>query len=470
VNDDSILLRRYVSEHSEEAFAELVRRHLDFVFSVALRQTQGNHARAQDITQEVFTALARKASTLQHRPTLAGWLHIGVHHAAVQLMRSEQRRQRREQEAWAMQDQSQDSAADGDWDRIKPELNDAVRVLRPVDRDILLLRFYQQRSFPEIAGMLRMSADAAQKRAERALERMRGHLVRRGIVSTAVALAALLEARAVEAAPAGLSALIIQGALAPATRGAEALFHLMKLSKTKLAITAVLLAGASSVIVWQRRAEFDCLHQIAMSRAAHHLALQLRSNNPSVRSALASLRPARPAGGWAAGATKPASGLWPALAPGAVRPITTLHNAGSATPAAALESLIWSKENLDFETLNHLLAFTAEVQAKADALYAEMPKDELDQLGLSKSSKLVAFCFGGLGEQYTGIQVLETGQFNPDTVGFRTLLQSPDGEMAHADFVFQRIADEWYWVFPNNLIDDLPGELDQRATALQAAR
>jgi RNA polymerase sigma factor (sigma-70 family) len=465
VNDDSILLRRFVSEHSEEAFSELVRRHLDFVFSVALRQTQGNHARAQDITQEVFTVLARKAPSLQHRPTLAGWLHIGVHHAAVQLMRSEQRRQQREQEAWAMQNQSQPSATEGDWERLKPELNDAVCALGPVDRDILLLRFYQQRSFPEIAATLRMSADAAQKRAERALEKLRVCLVRRGITSTAVALASLLEARAVEAAPAGLSVPIAQGALASVNGGSGVLIHLMKLSKTKLAIAAILLAGASAVIIRQLRIEAGRRHDAATLQAANRLALRLRAGDPSVRSALESMHSAR-----TIPATAPKDGPWPPLAPGPMRPISTLHNAGSVTPAAALESLLWSKENLDFQTLNHLLEFTSEVQAKADALYAEMPKDELEQLGLSKSSQFVAYCFGGMAKPYSDIQVLETGQFNPDTVGFRTLLQSSDGNTEHADFVFQRIAGEWYWVFPTNMIDELPAELDARATALQTAR
>jgi RNA polymerase sigma factor (sigma-70 family) len=471
VNDDSILLRRYVSENSQEAFAELVRRHLDFVFSVAMRETRGDHARAQDVTQEVFTVLARKALSLQHRATLAGWLHIGVHHATVHLMRSEQRRQRRERDAWAMQDQSQPWATESDWERLRPELNDAVRALGEVDRDILLLRFYQQRPFSEIAVTLRMSADAAQKRAERALEKLRGHLVRRGITSTSAALAFLLGTRAVEAAPAGLAAPIIQGALAPVHGGARILFHLMKLSKTKMAVAAVLLAGVSTVIIRQRLTEAALRHKVATLEAADHLALRLRAGDPAVRSALASMRMARPAtDGQSPLASAPTNGPWPSLAPGAKRRISSLHNAGSATPAAALESLIWSKENLDFETLNHLLAFTSDVQAKADALYAEMPKDELDELGLSKSSKLVAYCFGGLAKPYAEIQVLETGQFNPDTVGFRTLLQSPDGETEHADFVFQRIAGEWYWVFPSNMLDELPAELDERATTLKTAK
>ena len=92
MTDDSTLLRRYAEERSEDAFTELVRRHLDFVFSVAMREVRGDFARAQDITQKVFTALARKASVLHQRTTLVGWLHISVHHAAANLMRSEQRR------------------------------------------------------------------------------------------------------------------------------------------------------------------------------------------------------------------------------------------------------------------------------------------------------------------------------------------------------------------------------------------
>src|SRR5579871_3098726 len=79
---DSELLRRYADERSEVAFAELVRRHLDLVYSVALRQVAGDVHLAEDVAQQVFAALARKAGTLVGRPALSGWLYRSAHFTA----------------------------------------------------------------------------------------------------------------------------------------------------------------------------------------------------------------------------------------------------------------------------------------------------------------------------------------------------------------------------------------------------
>src|ERR1041384_7119854 len=104
--DDAQLLRHYVEEGSEKAFAELVQRHLNLVYSAALRQVGGDMHRARDVAQIVFTTLARKAPSLTRHPVLAGWLHLATHHAATKAMRTERRRHAREQEAHAMQETS----------------------------------------------------------------------------------------------------------------------------------------------------------------------------------------------------------------------------------------------------------------------------------------------------------------------------------------------------------------------------
>ena len=107
---DSELLRRYADTRSEEAFAELVRRHVNLVYSAALRQVNGDVHLAQDVAQTVFTDLARKAVSLLRRSTLTGWLYTSAHFAAAKAVRTEQRRHAREQEVHTMHSGQQNLA------------------------------------------------------------------------------------------------------------------------------------------------------------------------------------------------------------------------------------------------------------------------------------------------------------------------------------------------------------------------
>ena len=110
MTDDAALLRRYAEEKSEEAFAALVRRHIDFVHAAALRQARGNAPLAQDVTQAVFTDLARKAATLARHEVVVGWLHTATRYAAAKAIRAESRRHVREREAHAMNEVLRESA------------------------------------------------------------------------------------------------------------------------------------------------------------------------------------------------------------------------------------------------------------------------------------------------------------------------------------------------------------------------
>ena len=83
MTDDAELLRRYAEDRSEASFAELVRRHVDLVYSAALRQCRGDHHRAQEVTQMVFADLARKASSISRHPVLPAWLHRSSRLAAL---------------------------------------------------------------------------------------------------------------------------------------------------------------------------------------------------------------------------------------------------------------------------------------------------------------------------------------------------------------------------------------------------
>ena len=72
---DPELLATFARTNSEDAFAELVRRHVSLVYSAALRQVGGDAHLAQDVAQTVFTDLARKAAALARRESLTGWLY-----------------------------------------------------------------------------------------------------------------------------------------------------------------------------------------------------------------------------------------------------------------------------------------------------------------------------------------------------------------------------------------------------------
>jgi RNA polymerase sigma factor (sigma-70 family) len=248
--DDAALLRRYAEDRSEAAFAELVRRHLNLVYAVALRQCGGDAHLAQDVAQRVFTDLARKAAALAGRPVLSGWLHRATHYAATDVVRAERRRRAREQEAHTMQELTRHSGAEPDWDRLRPVLDQAVNELGERDRDAVMLRFIEGRAFADIGAMLRLSEDAARMRVDRALNKLRELLAKRGITSTSAALAVVLAEQAGVAAPAGLAASVTGAALAGATTvGAPvAILATLFMNKTTVALITAALVGVGSAV------------------------------------------------------------------------------------------------------------------------------------------------------------------------------------------------------------------------------
>jgi RNA polymerase sigma factor (sigma-70 family) len=251
--EDTELLRRYAHDRSEEAFAELVRRHVHFVYSAALRQTSGDAADAQDITQAVFTALARKAEALASHRVLVGWLFTSTRFAAAKIKRGEQRRRVREQEAHMMQQLTQETAGAVDWDQLRPVLDGALHALSESDREAVLLRFWEGRPFPEVGAKLSVSADAARLRVDRALEKMRAALGRHGVTSTTAALAVALANQPVVALPAGLAASVTSGALAGA--GAVGIGTFLTMTKLPLGLAGLLvIAGTTSYVVQARTA------------------------------------------------------------------------------------------------------------------------------------------------------------------------------------------------------------------------
>ena len=246
---DDQLLRAYAERGCEASFNEIVVRYTDLVYSAAVRQVDTSDL-AKDVTQEVFTDLARKAPSVSGKLgqdfTLVGWLYRSTRFEALNLRREEYRRQLREKEAMEHLHQTEDPAPD--WQRIRPLLDDAMDQLSDADRDALLMRYFRNQDLRTIGQFLGISDDAAQKRVARALDKLRSGLSDRGITTTTTALGAILTASAVSAAPAGLATAIstaIVGTLTPAaaTLAATKTIVMTTMQKYAIGATAALILG-----------------------------------------------------------------------------------------------------------------------------------------------------------------------------------------------------------------------------------
>jgi RNA polymerase sigma factor (sigma-70 family) len=203
MTEDSQLLRSYVREKSQDAFTELVRRHLDLVYSAALRQVRSPQL-AEEISQSVFTDLARAADKLKPDTLLTAWLYQVTRRTAIDVIRRESRRQARERLAAEMADMN--TAAT--WTHIEPLLDDAMEALEETDRAAILLRYFENKSLRDVGQSLGVSDDAAQKRVSRAVERLREFFSKRGVAIGASGLVVLVSANAVQATPVALAATI----------------------------------------------------------------------------------------------------------------------------------------------------------------------------------------------------------------------------------------------------------------------
>jgi RNA polymerase sigma factor (sigma-70 family) len=253
---DVELLREYSRQDSEEAFAELVRRHIHLVYSVALRHVR-IAAAAEEITQAVFVILARKAAGLRPATVLESWLYETTRLTSLSFLRGERRRQMREQEAY-MQSTMQESSEVPIWNQLAPLLDEAMARLGKKDREAVILRFFKEKNLGDVAAALRLSESAAQSRVHRAVDKLRKFFIKRGLVLTTVAIAGAISANSVQAAPAALAKSVTAVAL---TKGATAsgstlilikgALKLMAYAKAKTAVwmTAVAVLGTGTTLV-----------------------------------------------------------------------------------------------------------------------------------------------------------------------------------------------------------------------------
>ncbi len=241
LNDDIALLRDYARHNSEAAFAALVARHVNLVYSVALRSVREPHL-AEEITQAVFIILARKADSLGDQTILSGWLCRTARYASANALTIQRRRQKREQEAYMQTilesggDAPSPSIGEETWNQIAPLLDGALEKLGQKDHDALVLRFFENKSFAEVGATLGASEDAAKMRVNRALEKLRKFFTKRGVTLSSVAIAGAVSANSVQAAPALLAKTVTAVAIA---KGAAASVS-----------TLTLIQGALKIMAW----------------------------------------------------------------------------------------------------------------------------------------------------------------------------------------------------------------------------
>lgn len=267
--EDHQLLADFARTGSETAFAVVVGRYVNLVYSAALRFT-GNPHHAEEITQATFIVLSRKAGRLSSRVVLSGWLYQAARLTAANFVKGEIRRQRREQEVYM---QSTLNEPDNEaWHAISPLLDEAMGALAPVDRDALVLRYFENRTAAEIGAALRMSEEAARKRVNRALDKLHRYFIRHGVSSGTAAIAGAISAHSVHAAPMLLAKSVTAVA---AGKGAAAGGATLVLAKTtanwmvwaevKIAVVlgaaAVLLLGTTGMLVSANRLNDESIDQ-----------------------------------------------------------------------------------------------------------------------------------------------------------------------------------------------------------------
>jgi RNA polymerase sigma factor (sigma-70 family) len=252
--EDTVLLREYTANRTEEAFAQLVRRHLNLVYAAAMRRTGGDPHRSQEIVQLVFNELARRAEKVARHPTLAGWLHAATRNAAINAARADRRRRFYEKEASLMNEILSFPPLDAEWDRLRNMIDEVIDRLPQSDHDAIVLRFLEGHTFAEVGQALQISEDAARMRVDRALNKIRRLLARRGITSSAAALSLGLAGHTGMAAPAGMAATITSGALSHAasagSAGSVVLWTALIGSKHAVATTGAALLVATGLVTF----------------------------------------------------------------------------------------------------------------------------------------------------------------------------------------------------------------------------
>ena len=250
--NDLDLLREFTRDESQDAFSELVQRHLNLVYCAALRQVRSPQL-AEEVAQSVFCDLARNAFLLKPDTVLTAWLYQVTRRTAINVVRGEARRQLREQIALEMNEMN---ATADDWTQIEPLLDDAMSALGAIDRTAILLRYFENKSLREVGQALGTTDDTARKRVNHAIDCLRDYFNTRGVTVGAGGLVVVLSANAVQAAPVGLAAsisagVVLVGATTAVTATTAKVFAMTTLQKVLITTAAAAAVGTGILEVRQ---------------------------------------------------------------------------------------------------------------------------------------------------------------------------------------------------------------------------
>lgn len=388
-NDDMELVRAYAANRSEQAFETLVGRYVNLVYSAAMRQVRDPHL-AEEITQAVFVILVRKAGTLGANTILPSWLHRTAGYCAADALKIQCRRRQREQEAY-MQSLSNETEVET-WLQIAPLLDAAIAGLAEKDRHAIVLRFFQNKSLRETGAALGASEEAAKKRVNRALEKLRTYFFRHGVTSTTATIAGAISANSIQAAPVALAKTATVIALAKGITGS--------------ATTLTLTKGALKVMAWTKAKTVIAIGAgvlLAMSITTGVGFHYLDSSGSKIHS-----------GGFQN------------------FPRSSWKFAGYADPASALETLFWAQTQGDGKT--YLDSMTPELQQRLQQQFG----NDLTKQGIS----LEAFFTQKSKESVSPVTGLYI--WGQETVSNQLLLRVwIPGKNKNATFKMRRIGDQW---------------------------
>jgi len=396
MTDDMALVREYARHNSEQAFAALVSSHVNLVYSVALQEAHDPHL-AEEITQAVFIILARKADSLGDKTILSGWLCRTARYASANALTIQRRRQHREQEAY-MQSVLNESEPDV-WTQIAPLLGCAMKQLGQIDHDAVVLRFFEGRSLNEVGLALGASEEAAKKRVNRALEKLRKFFAKRGIDSTAATLAETISAHSVQAAPVALAKTVTAVAIA---KGATASIS-----------TLTLIKGALKIMAWTNMKTAIVASAIVLVVAGSATILIVR--NPH-------LPRSQPI---AAGQTEFPRASW--------------SFAGYGDPQSALMSYLWASVCQSNRTIfeNSLTSSQKLVYEKMIRMNMKVPQPHSD-------AQTVADTFKKANDQWQGgsYRILDQKSVSENQLLFHVSAQMSNGTM-EVDLKMSKVGNEW---------------------------